>query len=208
MIARISGRLEQLEGAMALVDLGGGIAYELLTAACDADRLARRVGQDVVLHTIHYMEGDPSHGQTVPRLIGFLSETDREFFRTFTKVKGVGVRTALAALAQPVPQIAAAIEAKDAKELSKLPGIGARTAERILADLHGKVERFAGELAPTADQPDLPEAAAEALSVLVQLGERRPDALALVQRVLAVAPEAETAEDIIQYVYRLKAGVK
>ncbi len=58
------------------------------------------------------------------------------------------------------------------------------------------------------DQPDLPDAAAEALSVLVQLGERRPDALALVQRVLAVAPEAETAEDIIQYVYRLKAGVK
>jgi len=208
MIARITGRLEHLADGVALVDVGGGVAYELLTAACDTERLARRIGQDVVLNTIHYLEGDPSHGQTVPRLIGFLSETDRDFFRTFTKVKGVGVRTALGALAQPVAQIAGAIEAKDAKALSALPGIGPRTAERILADLHGKVEAFAGPTAPASAEPELPEAAAEALSVLIQLGERRPDAVALIQRVLAVAPEAETTEDIIQLAYKLKAGAK
>ena len=208
MIARISGRLEHLEGGIALIDVGGGLAYELLTPACDVERLARRTGQDIVLHTIHYMDGDPSHGQIVPRLIGFLSETDREFFRTFTKVKGVGVRTALGALARPVGEIAAAIQAKDTKVLSSLPGIGARTAERIIADLHGKVEHFAGESATGIDQPELSEPAAEALSVLIQLGERRADAIALLERVLAVAPEAETPEQIIQHAYKLKTGAK
>ena len=113
MITRVTGRLEHLADGTAAVDLGGGLWYELLVPACDVERLSRRVGQEVVLHTIHYLEGDPSHGQISPRLIGFLAETDRDFFRTFTKVKGVGVRTALAALVRPVAEIAAAIQAKD-----------------------------------------------------------------------------------------------
>jgi hypothetical protein len=77
------------------------------------ERLTRRVGQDVVLHTIHYVEGDPSHGVQTPRLVGFLSETDRDFFRVFTTVKGIGMRKALRALARPVAEIAAAIQNKD-----------------------------------------------------------------------------------------------
>jgi len=205
MIARISGRPEHLADRTAAVDLGGGMWYELLVPACDVERLSRRVGQEVVLHTIHYLEGDPSHGQISPRLIGFLAETDRDFFRTFTKVKGVGVRTALAALVRPVAEIAAAIQAKDAKLLTVLPGIGPRTAERIIADLHGKVEAFAGPAAPTAEA-QLPAAATEAIAVLVQLGERRADAVALVERVLAVAPDSDSPETIIQHAYRLKAG--
>ena len=208
MIARLSGHLEQLVDSVALVDVGGGLCYDLRTPACDVERLARRVGQDVVLHTIHYFEGDPSHGQIVPRLIGFLSENDRDFFRVFTKVKGVGVRTALQALARPVGEIAAAIQRKDATFLTALPGIGPRTAERIVADLHGKVEDFARQVPASAYQVELPDDAAEAVAVLVQLGERHADATALVQRVLAVAPEVQSAEDIIQYVYRLKAGAR
>ncbi len=207
MIARISGRLEHLADGAALVDLGAGLWYELLVPACDVERLARRVGQDVVLHTIHYVEGDPSRGQMSPRLIGFSSETDRDFFRTFTKVKGIGVRSALAALVRPVAEIAAAIQAKDAKLLTILPGIGTRTAERIIAELHGKVEAFAGPAAPAAEA-QLPEAATEAVAVLVQLGERRGDAMALVERVLAVAPETDSPEAIIQHAYRLKAGAR
>ena len=199
--------MEHLADGAALVDLGAGLWYELLVPACDVERLARRVGQDVVLHTIHYVEGDPSRGQMSPRLIGFSSETDRDFFRTFTKVKGIGVRSALAALVRPVAEIAAAIQAKDAKLLTILPGIGTRTAERIIAELHGKVEAFAGPAAPAAEA-QLPEAATEAVAVLVQLGERRGDAMALVERVLAVAPETDSPEAIIQHAYRLKAGAR
>jgi Holliday junction DNA helicase RuvA len=204
MIARITGRLEQVSGGAALLDGGGGLTYEVLVPAFDVERLSRRIGQDVILHTVHFVEGDPAHGVQTPRLVGFLAETDREFFRIFTRVKGIGVRKALRALVRPVGEVAAAIQAKDAKFLVALPEIGRRTAEQIIAELHGKVEEFAGPAAAPA-APALPAPAAEALAVLVQLGERRADATALIERVLTVAPEAGP-EAIIQHVYRLKAG--
>ena len=206
MIARISGRLEEVRGPAALIDTGGGLWYEVMTPACDVERLARRVGQEIVLHTIHHLEGDPTRGSLVPRLIGFLSEADREFFKIFTTVKGIGARKALRALCRPVSEIAAAIGAKDAKLLKMLPEIGPRMAERIVTELYGKVDEFAGELAegPTVDQ--MSGSGIEAISVLVQLGERRADAASLVERVLAVAPDLDTPEAIIQHVYKLKGG--
>jgi holliday junction DNA helicase RuvA len=205
MIARITGRLEEVSTDAALLDTGG-IAYEILLPACEVERLARRVGQEVVLHTIHLIEGDPARGSTVPRLIGFAAEIDRDFFRLFTKVKGIGVRKALRALARPVADVATAIEDKDASALTALPEIGKRTAEQVIAELHGKLADYAGPVrAADTDEP-LSDAANEALAVLVQLGERRPEAAELVQRVAAVAEPNATAEQIIQHVYRLKAG--
>ncbi len=205
MIARIAGRLEEVSNGAALIDIGAGLWYEVLVPACDVERLTRRVGQDAVLHTIHYVEGDPSRGQTVPRLVGFLSEADRDFFRVFTTVKGIGVRRALRALIRPIAEIAAAIQAKDAKILKALPEIGPRTAERMIAELHDRVNEFVGEIGDT-EVSVIPEAGEEAVAVLVQLGERRADALAIVERVLAVAPELESPEEIIQQAYKLKAG--
>ena len=197
--------MEEVAGPSVLIDVGGGLWYEVLVPACDAERLRRRLGQDIVLHTIHYFEGDPSHGQQTPRLIGFLTETDRDFFRLFTTVKGIGLRKALRALVRPPAEVAAAIANKDAKFLIALPEIGRRTAEQIIVELSGKVDDFAGELAP-AVEAEFSESAAEAIAVLVQLGERRADAVALVERVLAVAPELQSPEEIIQKVYKLKTG--
>jgi Holliday junction DNA helicase RuvA len=209
MIARITGRLEQIDGGAALVDAGTGLWYEVLIPAFDAERLAVRIGQDVALFTIHYVEGDPSHGVQTPRLIGFVSESDRSFFRIFTTVKGIGVRKALRALVRPVAEVASAIAAKDARFLVELPEIGKRTAEQIIVELSGKVEEFAGAVSVAATAgPVLPDAAAEAVSALVGLGERRPDAVALVERVLAVAPELDTPEAIIQQAFRVKGGGK
>ena len=205
MIARISGRLEEVRGPAAVVDVGSGLWYEVLVPACDIERLRRRVGQDVVLHTLHYLEGDLSRGAAIPRLLGFLSEQDRRFFQVFTTVKGVGARKALRALARPVAEVAAAIQARDAKLLITLPEIGRRTADTIIAELNGKVDEFAGEI-PAESAEALSGPAGEAVAVLVQLGERRADALTLVERVLAVAPDLATPEEIIQQVYKLKAG--
>ena len=209
MIARIAGRVDELTPDGVLIDTGAGICYEVLAPACDLGRLSRKLGQDVVLHTIHYMEGDPTRGQQMPRLAGFLSEGDRTFFRLFTTVKGVGIRKALRAMARPIGEIAAAIQAKDVTFLKALPEIGARTAEHIIADLTGKIDAYAvGVAAPAAGEqgPELPEPAAEAIAVLVQLGERRADATALIERVLSVAPELKTPEEFLQHAYRLKAG--
>jgi Holliday junction DNA helicase RuvA len=195
-----------LEGA-ALIDAGSGLVYEVLVPAFDVERLSRRIGQDVVLHTIHYFEGDPSHGVQQPRLIGFTAEADRGFFRLFITVKGIGMRKALRALARPVGEIAAAIQNKDAKFLVALPEIGRRTAEQVIAELHGKVDDYAAVgVSGTPGAEPLPQPAAEAVAVLVQLGEKRADAMALVERVLAVSPDAATSEAIIRHAYRLKAG--
>jgi len=206
MIARLTGKLLEVAEAAALVDGGGGLCYEALVPAFDVERLSRRIGQEVVLHTIHYVEGDPSHGVQTPRLLGFVAEADRDFFRVFTTVKGVGVRKALRALVRPVAEVAAAIQAKDAKFLIAMPEIGRRTAEQIIAELNGKVEDFAGEAAAGVPEAQMPESAAEAVAVLVQLGERRADAAALIERVLAVAPELDSPEAILQQAYRLRAG--
>lgn len=207
MISRIAGRLEQVDSDGALIDAAAGLWYEVRIPACDVERLSRRVGQDVALHTIHYIEGDPARGSLVPRLVGFLTESDRAFFRIFTTVKGVGIRKALRALVRPAAEIAAAIRAKDTKTLVALPEIGRHLAERLITELQGKVDEFAGDAPIGAAEPsEMSEAAAEAVAVLVQLGERRADAVALVDRVLAVAPEADSPEGIIQHVYRLKAG--
>jgi len=207
MISRIAGRLEQVDAAAVLIDTGAGLWYEVQVPRQAVERLSRRVGQDVVLQTLHYLEGDAARGNLVPRLVGFLSETDREFFRVLTTVQGVGIRKALRALARPTAEIAAAIRAKDTKLLIALPEIGRRLAERIVTELHGKVDDFAGELPAAGEETEpLPAAAGEAVAVLVQLGERRADAAALVDRVLAVAPDSDSPETIIQHVYRLKAG--
>ncbi|HNX26575.1 MAG TPA: helix-hairpin-helix domain-containing protein [Phycisphaerae bacterium] len=204
MIARISGRVEEVTSASVLIDSGGGLCYEVLVAACDVGRLASRLGQEVVLHTIHIIDGDPTRGSLTPRLIGFLSQSDRAFFREFTKVKGIGVRKALRALVRPVAEIAAAIENKDNNALVALPEIGKRMAEQIIAELNGKVGEFAGEVTGSDAEP-ISDAGMEAVAVLVQLGEKRADAANLVERVLAVSPDA-TTEDIIQHAYKLKAG--
>jgi len=204
MIARISGLLESLSGGGALVATAGGLWYEVLLPAADIERLGPRVGTEIVLHTIHYLEGDPSHGAQTPRLIGFVSSEDRSFFRLFTTVKGIGNRKALRALAKPVGEIAAAIAAKDSRYLTQLPEIGKRTAEQIIAELSGKVEAFATSGTTPAAAP-LSEAASEAVVVLVQLGERRADALALVDRVMTVAPELDSVETILQQVYKIRA---
>lgn len=205
MIAKITGRVEEVSSTAALLDVGGGLWYEVLVAACDVGKLSSRLGREVSLFTIHIIDGDPSRGQVTPRLIGFLSPEDRAFFKSFTKVKGIGVRKALRALVRPVAEIAAAIEDKDAKTLTALPEIGKRTAEQIIAELCGKVGEFAGDIKTSTSEEPIPAAATEAIAVLVQLGEKRPDAQSLVERVIAVSPDA-TTEEIIQHAYKLKAG--
>ncbi len=84
----------------------------------------------------------------VPRLVGFLSAIDREFFDIFCSVDGVGVRKALRAMVRPVRELARTIQDQDMKVLSTLPGIGEATAERIVAKLRRKVGKFALIVSP------------------------------------------------------------
>ena len=120
-------------------------------------------------------------GRMTPRLIGFLTEVEREFFELFCSVDGVGVKKALRAMVRPVKEVATAIEEQDTKALSALPGIGPAMAERIVAKLRRKVPKFALMVArdETREAEVEPDVVSETYEVLREPGpqrERRPAA--------------------------------
>src|ERR1700682_476831 len=149
MITKITGILNRVldEGVRLQV---GPLEYEGLTPGFVRRALQTRVGQEVTLHTSHYMDGNPMQGRVVPRLIGFAAEAELDFFDLFCTVDKVGTRKALKALVRPVKEIADAIQRQDAKWLTTLPGVGAATAEQIIATLRRKVTKFALMAGPTS----------------------------------------------------------
>ncbi len=225
MIASITGKLVLTTNESLHIDLSNGLVYEVHVPAFVVTRLASRVGQMVTLKTLHYLESQNQGASFLPRLAGFLSDEDREFFALFTTVKGIGNRKALRALAMDTGQIAMAIADRDTAFLQSLPEIGKRTAETIIASLNGKVDHFAasGSYAQsaakdeaaidanddaTSDTPAPSGAMSrEALEVLMQLGENRIQAMNWIN--MALADEKDRPADVtalIERCFRIKAG--
>jgi Holliday junction DNA helicase RuvA len=212
MIARIEGTLESMAGDAALIapGNGGGLTYRVLVPAYATAELATRVGETVTLHTLVYFE---SHGQgatMIPRMLGFTSEQDRAFFELFTTCKGIGQRKALRAMTLRTDQIAAAIADRDVSMLQTLPEVGKRTAETIVATLHGKVDPFVS--AATYGGGDAKAApvggvARETLEVLMQLGENRTQAIKWIDQAMR-DPDDRPAdvEELVKRVYAIKSG--
>jgi Holliday junction DNA helicase RuvA len=123
VITNISGRLLRVENDSLTLQVGA-FQYEVLIPEFARRRLQSELDRDVSLHTIEYLEGNAMSGRMTPRLIGFLSEVEREFFDLVCEVDGVGVKKALRAMVRPVQEVATLIEEQDAKGLSTLPGIG------------------------------------------------------------------------------------
>ena len=196
MIARIAGQLESLTDNRAVI-AAGALAYEVLVAPVTADQLRPLIGRQVTLHTLEYFDGNPAYGQMVPRLVGFLSTTEKRFFVRYVSVQGIGIAKGLRSLVMPVGQIARAIEARDARALSELPGVGRRTAEKIIADLCGKLDEFAVAASgrPVAEEP---ESKREAVAVLVSLGLARPEAAARVDAAYDRLGEKATVEALVR----------
>jgi len=204
MIVRIVGKLVQLDGETAVLERDG-LCYEVLVPAYVAGGLSGRVGEQVTFHTIQYYEGTAVGSNLYPRLIGFLEGQDRAFFLEFVKVKGMGMRKALRSLARPPGWIAEVIENGDTKLLATLPELGKRSAEHLVASLKGKLEKFAVTTA-VVPAPALPQAQREALDILLQLGERRPEAVAAILKIAAARTVSDPAE-IVEAVYKLKSGL-
>ena len=208
MIARVNGIIAAVGDESVLVTVGE-ITYELHVPAVDIQHLQAHQGEKCLFFTLEYIEGNASFGQLAPRLLGFLRSDDKAFFQKFIAVKGIGPRRALRALTAPVGQIAAAICRKDSKFLTSLPEIGKRTAEQVIAELSGKVDRFAtggaggASVDSAAPRPDELE---QAITALVSLGERRAEAENWVDRACRADPELKKTADIVRAAYRLKAG--
>ena len=178
----------------------GPLVIELLIPAADVPLLEGREDEEITFHTSMYIEGDMSGGAAVPRIIGFLRPSDRDFFHQFITVKGIGPKKALKAMMLPAAEVAHAIELKDAGTLTKLPMIGRRAAEQIIAELAGKVGRFVSTGIAAVPRRRaggaLTAVEEDAVAALVALGERRADAEGLLDRVKSsgTAPPGEVDE--------------
>ncbi len=207
MIRKISGTLERVEPTAIELTLGD-LVHEVLVPDMVRRQLQTKLGQRVSLYTLEYLEGNPTRGNLVPRLVGFLSEVEREFFELFCEVDGVGVRKALRAMIRPVGEVATAIEEQNAAGLSKLPGVGAATAERIIAKLRRKMPKFA--LLVARDDPAAAAAGSDVLTetfdVLRSLGHSDADARRLVDGLRESRRKVNDVQAALELIYRQTHG--
>ena len=208
MISRLTGTLAEVSEEAVLVDRDG-VGYEVLVPRYALPELAAARGRRVTLHTLAFMEGNPNTGNLIPRLVGFPRPEEKLFFSRFITVKGMGIRKVLKALAEPVAAVAAAVEQGDAKMLVRLPGIGARAAEQIIAELRGKLEEFViGAGVGAAAEPAWSPAQRDALEILAALGEKPTEARRWLERAVELRPEAAAADEWVKAAYRVKAGAE
>lgn len=210
MIAFIEGKLISLDTDTALVQVGP-VGYEVMMPGYAVASLAGQVGKDITLCTMEYYEGTMGGGNLIPRMVGFLTPADRDFFAKFTTVKGMGIKKGLKALCMPVAEIATSIESGDEKMLKTLPGVGKRMAQQLVAELQGKLENFAMDVPMSmgaGDDGQFKAFQAEALEILIAWGEKRNEAMELIQLTCERHPDIDTAEALVPLVYRLKQGIE
>jgi len=215
MIATIRGRLRRKVEDRVVVE-AAGVGYEVFvppvvqSALVDA-KAGDGDAADEVMLAIHY---HATQNQPRPVLIGFTSELDKEFFEKLITVKDVGPLVAARSLAAPVGDIAAAIARQDEGYLRRLPGIGPQKAKNIVAQLHGKVAKFAlvqpgrevetVTAAPSPARPGDDEALrAMVFDVMVkQLGHRPSEAAQLIAAAVGRRPGMTTPEELFDEIYR------
>ncbi len=187
---------------------------EILIPESARRQLQARLGEPVVLHTMFYIEGNTMGGRMTPRLVGFLSPVDREFFETFCSVDGVGVRKALRAMVQPVRDLARTIQDQDVKTLATYPGIGEATAERIVAKLRRKVGKFALIVGGAAKDATVstngqaenaePEVIRDTFAALLSVGHNESQARTAIDRVLSGKKKYKSVADMIDAIYQTR----
>jgi Holliday junction DNA helicase RuvA len=209
MIAQIEGKLVHLESDKALVQVGQ-ICYEVLLPGYLASLLAGSIGKSLVLSTMEYYEGSPGGGNLIPQMVGFMSSGEKEFFKRYTSVKGIGIRKGLKSLAMPISTVAAAVESGDQKTLTALPGIGARLAQHIIAELKGKLVSYAADVPASSGKEETALAGfqIEALEILIAWGEKRNEAAELINLACKKYPNIKSAEELVPLVYRMKQGIE
>ena len=205
MITKITGKLLTLSETTCTL-LNEPFEYEIFVTDFTRRALQLKVDEVVTLHTIHYIDGNPQKGgRMTPRLVGFDTAIERQFFELFCSVPGLGVKKALRALVRPVRDIAHSIEQQDIKALTTMPGIGAAMAEKIVAQLRRKMAKFAllakQELAAQSTDSVEHNIADETFQILVSLGHPEAEARRLLEQPLASKKKFKSVEDLLQAVY-------
>lgn len=200
MIGYIEGKLLKKEDDRILL-LANQVGYEILLPAFVMETMrSKEIGMELSFY-IYYQQ---TERQPKPVLIGFNLEVEREFFKYFISVEGIGPLKAVKALTIPVREIARAIESKDVTILNRLNGIGKRTAQKIIATLEGKMDKFAlirkSDRKEAADERDLSR---QVLDVLIsQLGYKVAEARRMISEAMKRNINISTPEELIEEVYR------
>ena len=208
LITSITGELKRvLEEEVRLTI--GPMEYQVMVPDLVRRAVQQSIGQTVSFHTIQYLEGNPARGgRMVPRLMGFLSELQIEFFELFCTVDGVGFRTALKAFVRPVRDMAQMIQDKDTKMLATLPGISSNLAERVVAKLRTKMTKFSlliEKLSPASADGVEQNVIEEAFLALLSMGHSEADARNEIDKVLQSGEKFTEPQEIVKQVY-LKKG--
>lgn len=201
MIGRLQGKLIQKQPPRLLIDVQG-VGYEVEAPMTTIYKLPE-LNEEVTLFT-HLVVRDDAH-----LLFAFAEERERLLFRTLIKVNGVGAKMALAILSgMEADEFVQCIRAGDDVRLTRLPGIGKKTAERLIVEMRDRLKDWQTSSALTTGTGGQPLPVSgnptdEAVSALIALGYRPQEAS---KYVLAVATEEMSSEDIIRDA--LKASVK
>ncbi|HQR04822.1 MAG: Holliday junction branch migration protein RuvA [Proteobacteria bacterium] len=184
MIGRITGLLLEKNPPQLTVDVHG-IGYEVDVPMSTFYNLPG-VGEPVSLHT-HLAIREDGHF-----LYGFLSEPERTAFRQLLKISGIGARTALAVLSGlSVTELVQAVALQEAGRLVKIPGIGKKTAERLLLELRDKLAGTVATGTQGAMAAAIPDAASDILNALLALGYNEREALGAMKSLPAGIAVAE-----------------
>jgi len=210
MISQICGRIAKRKNSSIIVDINGGISYEVLIPGCVMKELDRNISGDGTIKLIiyHYHQLDPA--RSIPVLIGFINEIEKEFFEKFITVSGIGPKAAVKALSTPITKIVRAIAQGDLDTLKSLPGIGEQRAKEIIAKLQKKVGKF-GLIQELGGEPltkAMPDFQEEAMEVLLQLQYKKSEANEMIQKALERSPNIKTAEELLNEVYRQKTNLR
>jgi holliday junction DNA helicase RuvA len=197
MIGRLRGILISKQPPWLLVEVGG-VGYELEAPMSTIYDLPQ-TGKEVTLLT-HYAVKEDSVA-----LYGFLHESERALFRNLQKVSGIGAKISLAVLSGVSTQdFARLVQAGDVVALTKIPGIGKKTAERIIVELRDRLDGLGTHVSGLASASSAPlDPAAEATVALQQLGYKPAEVTRLVQK---VAAQGDSAETIIRKALRAALG--
>ena len=196
VIGRLKGILVSRQPPWLVVDVGG-VGYELEAPMSTIFDLPE-TGREVTLLTHYAVKEDTAV------LYGFLRESERMLFRTLQKVSGIGAKTALAVLSgASVDEFARLVQTGDIAALTRIPGIGKKTAERIVVELRDRVDGMT-MAAPGFAEGSVPkDAVSEATVALQQLGYKPAEAVRLVRE---AAQAGDAAEAIIRKA--LKAALR
>lgn len=196
MIAHVRGTLVATSADSVVVDVAG-VGFRCLVPSSTRPRLPA-VGDEVRLHTSLQVREDSL------TLYGFLTREEFDLFELLLRVEGIGPKVALGILSSATPEsLRRAIAFEDVSALCRAPGVGKKTAQRIVLELKDKVgtpvkAAAAAETLPSSAAPGAPDAYADALDALVQLGFSRSDAGVALERALAEAGEGAGAEVLVR----------